>query len=128
MARMPRSIGFARRAGSSRSGALHSVRRGRVWVPRAALWAAGTVVLAGAVLVQMGDSGVPSWRRLRAQDAEAGRQVQELQEQNLALRRELQALREDPETLERLAREKAGMQRPDEVVVRVRPAVAEGSR
>ena len=124
MARMPRSLDFARRAGPSGGGALRSVRRGRAWVPRAALWTAALVVLAGVALVQFGDSGVPAWRRLRAQDAELSREVDELVRRNERIRSDLQALQDDPETLERLAREKAGMKRPEEAVLKVLPADA----
>jgi cell division protein FtsB len=121
---MPRSLDFARRAGPSGGGALRSVRRGRAWVPRAALWTAALVVLAGVALVQFGDSGVPAWRRLRAQDAELSREVDELVRRNERIRSDLQALQDDPETLERLAREKAGMKRPEEAVLKVLPADA----
>ena len=124
MARMPRSLDFARRAGPSGGGALRSVRRGRAWVPRAALWTAALVVLAGVALVQFGDSGVPAWRRLRAQDTELSREVEELVRRNERLRGDLQALQDDPETLERLAREKVGMKRPEEAVLKVLPAEA----
>jgi cell division protein FtsB len=86
------------------------------------MWMAATAVLAGVALVQMGDSGVPAWRRLRAQDAQLGREVEELTTRNAELRKELQALKDDPETLERLAREKAGMRRPGEEVMVVLPA------
>ena len=119
---MPRPIRFARRPGPAGGGAPRAVLRGRVWVPRAALWMAATAVLAGVALVQMGDSGVPAWRRLRTQDAQLDREVDALTARNLELRKELQALREDPETLEHLAREKAGMRRPGEEVMVVLPA------
>ena len=119
---MPRLIRFARRPGSSGGGALRALPRGRVWVPRAALWMAATAVLTGVALVQLGDNGVPAWRRLRTQNAQLDREVEELTARNAELRRELKALREDPETLERLAREKAGMYRPGEEVMMVQPA------
>jgi len=86
------------------------------------MWMATAAVLAGVALVQLGDSGVPAWRRLRAQDAQLGREVDELTSRNAQLRRELESLRTDPETLERLAREKAGMRRPGEEVLIVLPA------
>ncbi len=113
---------FARPAGPAGGGAPRAVRRGRVWLPRAAMWMATAAVLAGVALVQLGDSGVPAWRRLRAQDAQLGREVDELTSRNAQLRRELESLRTDPETLERLAREKAGMRRPGEEVLIVLPA------
>ena len=121
MARMPGPIRFARPAGG-RSGRAPLALRGRVWVPRAALWVAATAVLTGVALVQLGESGVPAWRRLRAQRVDLSREVSGLQQRNAALKQELQALRDDPETLERLAREKAGMRRPGEEVLVVLPA------
>jgi cell division protein FtsB len=83
---------------------------------------AATAVLTGVALVQLGDSGVPAWRRLRTQDAQLAREVDELTSRNTELQQELKALREDPETLERLAREMAGMHGPGEEVMIVLPA------
>ena len=113
---------------ATRLAATRPVGRGRTWVPRAALWLAGSAVLAGVVLVQLGDSGAPAWRRLRAQDAQLDRDVAELKQRNEELRKDLKALKDDPETLERLARENVGMRRPGEEVLTVRPADAAGSR
>jgi cell division protein FtsB len=78
--------------------------------------------VAGVVLVQLGDSGVPSWRRLQVQDAQLVREVDDLTTRNEELRRDLKQIKTDPELLERLAREKAGMQRPGEAVLKVLPA------
>ncbi len=117
MARMPRPLKYAARAGAPRSGP-----RGQVWVPRAALWLAIGALVAGVVLVQLGDSGVPSWRRLQVQDAQLVREVDDLTTRNEELRRDLKQIKTDPELLERLAREKAGMQRPGEAVLKVLPA------
>ena len=128
MAWMPRPIRFARPAGSSGGGAARTVRRGRVWAPRAVLWLAGSTIVAGVVLVQLGDGGVPALRRLRSQDAELSGEVDGLVKRNAELRQELQSLKDDPETLERLAREKAGMKRPGEAVLVVLPASEPGDR
>ncbi len=117
MARMPRPLKYAARAGAPRSGP-----RCHVWVPRAALWLAIGALVAGVVLVQLGDSGVPSWRRLQVQDAQLAREVEDLTTRNEELRRDLKQIKTDPELLERLAREKAGMQRPGEAVLTLLPA------
>ena len=86
MARMPGPIRFARPAGSSGGGAARTVRRGRIWAPKAVLWLAGSTIVAGVVLVQLGDGGVPALRRLRSQDAQLGREVDELVKRNAELR------------------------------------------
>ncbi len=117
MARMPRPLNFAARPGAPRSGP-----RGQVWIPRAALWLAIAGLVAGVGLVQLGDSGVPSWRRLKVQDAQLAREVDTLTKRNDGLRRDLKQIKTDPELLERLAREKAGMQRPGEAVLTLLPA------
>jgi len=121
VARMPGPIRFARPAGPRPGGAWRGAR-GKVWIPRAALWVAATAVLTGVALVQLGEGGVPAWRQLRVQRDELDREVAELTRSNAELRQELQALRDDPETLERLAREKAGMRRPGEEILVVLPA------
>ena len=117
MARMPDPLKFAAPAGAPRSGP-----RGHVWVPRAALWLAVVALVAGVVLVQLGENGLPAWRHLRAQDGQLAREVDEMTRRNEELKRDLKQLKSDPELLERLAREKAGMQRPGEAVLTLLPA------
>ena len=51
-------------------------------------------------------------------------QIQQQKEEEISrqLKAEIDALRNDPQTLERLTREKLGYARPDETVIRFKPA------
>jgi cell division protein FtsB len=49
-------------------------------------------------------------------------QLQKEEEKSRQLKTEIEALRNDPKTIERLMREKLGYARPDETVVRFEPA------
>ena len=86
--------------------------------------AAGTVAVF-ALLAQLGENGIVAWWRLRGREAEVRREVAELVRENVDLETRLESLREDPEALERLAREEYGMRRPDEEVLTVLPAESE---
>ena len=57
-------------------------------------------------------------RRIDTLDAELEKQKQESRQ----LQSEFEALRNDPKTVERLAREKLGFARPDETVIHFEPA------
>ncbi len=117
MARMPRPLKFAARAGTPRPGP-----RGRVSVPGTVLWLGLVALVAGVVLVQLGDSGLPAWRHLKAQDTKLAAEVDDLVKRNEDLRRDLRQIKTDPELLERLARERAGLQKPGEAVLTLVPA------
>jgi len=85
---------------------------------------AGTVAVF-ALLAQLGENGIVAWWRLRAREAEVSREVAELVRENADLEARLEALKNDPEALERLAREEYGMRRADEEVLAVLPAESE---
>jgi len=72
-----------------------------------------------AVLAQLGDGGIVSWFRLRAEEQELRREVADLETHNGIVEAQLEALTRDQDALERLARENLGMRRPDEEVVTV---------
>ncbi len=72
-----------------------------------------------AVLAQLGENGIVAWWRLRGETARLEAQVARTEVANAAVRRRLADLAADPEALEFLARERYGMRRPDEEVLKV---------
>ena len=84
--------------------------------PQRALWAA----LVSLVLLLMGSGAVKGWRDLeatRARELELATRVAAAEERIALLRERIGRLRDDPATLERLAREQIGLVRPGDVVV-----------
>ena len=91
--------------------------------PQRALWAA----LLCLVLLLLGSGAVKGWRDLEAarrRERELATRVAAAEERIALLRERIGRLRDDPATLERLAREQLGLVRPGDVVV-VLPAAAE---
>jgi cell division protein FtsB len=76
------------------------------------------VLLCGAVF---GDHGVFHLTRLWAEQRDLEGAAFDLQQRNDDLRRRIERLRDDDLYLEKLARERLGMTRPDEVIYRVLP-------
>ena len=80
----------------------------------------GALALAALFLLgQFGDTGAASWWKLKAQEKNLEKEVSELEEANTSLENNLDKLAKDPETLEKLAREKHNMHREDEEVLKV---------
>ena len=92
-------------------------RKPRQWLPGFLLFVA-VVVLVDALV---GDQSVA--RSLRVQDdlVAMGAELSVLQGENARLRDEARRLREDPETIEYVARKELGMARKDEVLVLLPP-------
>jgi cell division protein DivIC len=59
--------------------------------------------------------------RMRADIVRLRTQIQKEEENSKQLQAEIQTLRNDPKTVERLSREKLGYARPDEMVIRFQP-------
>ena len=79
----------------------------------------GLVVLAVLLLIVMCNRPViQENERMRAQILKLDQQLKAEQEKSERLQAQIEALRNDPKTVERLAREKLGYARPDETVVR----------
>ncbi|HSY10424.1 MAG TPA: septum formation initiator family protein [Candidatus Dormibacteraeota bacterium] len=79
----------------------------------------GLVVL--AILLLIGMCYLPlihQNERMRADIYQLDQQLQLEEQKSRQLQAEIEALRNDPKTVERLAREKLGYARPDETVVR----------
>ena len=81
-----------------------------------------TVVLVVDALV--GDKGLLETIRARRQYADLAASLTALRQQNTHLRDDIRRLKEDPSTIESIAREELGLMRPGEVLVVVRDAPA----
>jgi len=93
------------------------------------IWSKLTKVVVGlivlAVLLLIGMCYLPLIQentRMRAQILKLDRQIQDEQKKSDQLQSQIDALRNDPKTVERLAREKLGYAKPDETVIRFEPA------
>jgi cell division protein FtsB len=65
-----------------------------------------------------GDHGLPALFQARRQSAALTAEIGRLREANARLRARASALRSDPSTIERIARETLGLSRADELIVR----------
>jgi len=84
----------------------------------------GLVVLAFLLLIGMCYLPlIHQNERMRREILRLDAQLQKEEEKSRELKTEIEALRNDPKTVERLTREKLGYARPDETVVRFEPAV-----
>ena len=82
----------------------------------------GVAAVVAAVLATASAADARGFRRylsLRQEGAALDARNQSLAEQNEALRREIAALRSDPEALERAAREELNFVKPGEIVFQV---------
>jgi cell division protein FtsB len=92
------------------------------------IWSKLTKVVVGlvvlAVLLLIGMCYLPLIQqntRMRAQILKLNQQLAAETNQLLQLQTQIDALRNDPKTVERLAREKLGYAKPDETVIRFEP-------
>jgi len=93
------------------------------------IWSKLTKVVVGllvlALLLIVGMSYVPLIQqneRMRREVMRLDVQLQKEEVRSKQLQAEIDALRNDPKTIERLTREKLGYARPDETVIRFEPA------
>ena len=94
------------------------------------IWSKLTKVVVGlvvlALLLLIGICYLPlihQNERMRREIMRLDQQLQAEEEKSKQLKAAIEALRNDPKTIERLTREKLGYARPDETVVRFEPAV-----
>ena len=94
------------------------------------IWSKLTKVVAGLVvlafLLLIGMCYLPlihQNERMRREILRLDAQLQKEEEKSRQLKTEIEVLRNDPKTIERLMREKLGYARPDETVVRFEPAI-----
>jgi cell division protein FtsB len=99
------------------------------------IWSKLTKVVVGlvvlAVLLLIGMCYLPLIQentRMRADKLRLEAELQMETEKSLKLQAEIDALRNDPKTIERLAREKLGYARPDETVIRFESATNAAAR
>jgi len=74
------------------------------------------VALLGTLFALVGDGGVMTLLQMRARAAELTVKVAAAERHNQGLRQQVRALQEDPQAIERLAREELGMARPGETI------------
>jgi cell division protein FtsB len=83
----------------------------------------GLVVLAFLLLIGMCYLPlIQQNERMRGEILRLDAQLQKEEEKSKQLKAEIEALRNDPKTVERLTREKLGYAKPDEMVIRFEPA------
>lgn len=90
-------------------------RAQRLWRP------AGTVIAVGLALlvtwhVIYGKHGISVWQQKRAEDRQLQQQIKDLQQENTQMRKQIERLKSDPDTIEREAREKLHYAKPGEVI------------
>jgi len=83
---------------------------------RVLVFVVGALVLTVIIGAILGDRGWLEVRRRQAAQEELRAEVDALRVQNVALMERIEALREDPYVLERIAREKLGYARPGEII------------
>jgi cell division protein FtsB len=89
---------------------------------KAAKLALGLVFLALLINSLFGDRGVLHVLTQRRHAEDLAHDVAELRRENARLARDIEALRSDPRTVERLAREELGLAAPGETVFLIRQA------
>jgi cell division protein FtsB len=78
-----------------------------------------TVVAVGVLFLWsliVGEMGIVKYYRMKAQERSLRAEIDHLKQDNVRLLQEVRALKYDSAYLERLARDKIGLVRPDEVV------------
>lgn len=85
------------------------------------------IALVGTLFALVGDGGVMTLMQMRARAADLSLQVAAAERHNQDLREQIRALQEDPQAVEKLAREELGMARPGETIylLPARPTDAE---
>jgi cell division protein FtsB len=94
-------------------------RRPKALYRSRACWIVTAAVLAIALEGVFGAHGVLAMLRLKHQVTQTRQQIQKLNEQNGKLAHQVRALKSDPETIERLAREQLGLARPGELIFKL---------
>ncbi len=89
--------------------------------PSRAVLIVAAAILAIALEGVFGAHGVLAMLRLKQQVREAQQQTQKLDQENQKLTNQVRALKSNPETIERLAREQLGLARPGELIFKLPP-------
>ena len=75
-----------------------------------------TVAIVSVPMLVMGEAGLPRFRALRAELSEVEHENDRMRREVQALARDVESLRVDPEAIERIARDELGMVRHDELL------------
>ncbi len=89
------------------------------WLPRAARYVLGALLLLVFMNGIFGEKGYLATRRARAEAEKLREEIQKLNEENRRLADDVHALKTDPTAVERVAREQMGLARPGELVFRL---------
>ena len=79
----------------------------------------GSGLLMMLILSQLGENGIVSWFHLVSREQQLREEVAALEQKNRELTERLEALKNDPRALEKIAREEQNMRRPGEEVLMV---------
>lgn len=87
----------------------------RFWRPASTVVA---VLLAALLMghVINGNHGLSFWHQKRAQDRELQKEIQNIQQENAQLRKQVDRLKSDPDAIEHEAREKLHYAKPGEII------------
>jgi cell division protein FtsB len=121
---------IARRSTASRTGANEHprfVHQLRDFVVRNVSWF--LVAALGLLLLQdiFGTHGVLAMHRSQQQAAEIQREIDRLDAENRKLQDRVRSLKNDPSTIERIAREEMGLARPGEYIFKLPPKTGDAS-
>jgi len=86
------------------------------WRPAGSVIAVGLALLIGWHVVN-GKHGLSVWRQMQEQDRALQKQIQDLSEENGAMRKQIELLKSDPEAIEATARKELHYARQGEVIV-----------
>lgn len=93
---------------------------------RAATVAAAVLALAVGYYVVAGQNGLHAYEMKRHEHQKLQQQIDALKQQNAQMQQKIHALKDDPDTIEREARERLHYARPDEVIVTIPQAKKSG--
>jgi cell division protein FtsB len=81
----------------------------------------GLILLAIFVHDLLGEHGFLAMRRMQREVERLNTEIRQLNEENQKLADHVQALKTDPKTIERIAREEMGLARPGELIFKLPP-------
>lgn len=96
-----------------------SLAEAKAWIRQHARHVLGLALLALFVQDIFGAGGFLAMRRTQKEIRSARERIGKLNDENKSLANEVQALKTDPEAIERVAREKMGLARPGEIIYRL---------
>lgn len=95
----------------------------RAWRPAGTIMAVGLALLLGWHVVN-GKHGLSAWNRMRVEDNNLQKEINDLQQENAQLRVRVDRLKSDPDEIEHEARAKLHYAKPGEVIYTLPPEPA----